>query len=143
MCTSLPVREKCPYSELFWSAFSRIWTSYGETLRISPYSVRMRENANQNNSGYEHFFTQFTVGTNNWSQNRLKVQFYVIQLKVNNHTTEIRFFPQTFLMMYNNLKINMEREEILKRSFVFALLLSELPRILSHINVMGKKVVGS
>lgn len=46
-------------------------------------------------------------------------------------------------MMYNNLKINMEREEILKRSFVFALLLSELPRILSHINVMGKKVVGS
>ena len=37
----------------------------------------------------------------------------------------------------------MEREEILKRSFVFALLLSERPRILSHINVMGKKVVGS
>ena len=28
--------EKCPYSELFWSVFSRIRT-------ISPYSVRMRE----------------------------------------------------------------------------------------------------
>ena len=25
--------------------FSRIWTEYGEILRISPYSVRMRENA--------------------------------------------------------------------------------------------------
>ena len=30
------LREKCPYSEFFWSVFSRIWT-------ISPYSVRMRE----------------------------------------------------------------------------------------------------
>ena len=28
--------EKCPYSELFWSVFSRIRT-------ISPYSIRMRE----------------------------------------------------------------------------------------------------
>ena len=23
------LREKCPYSELFWSLFSRIWTEYG------------------------------------------------------------------------------------------------------------------
>ena len=49
------MRKKCPYSELFWSAFSRIWTEYGEVLRISPYSVRMRENADQNNSKYGHF----------------------------------------------------------------------------------------
>ena len=40
---TLTLREECPYSELFWSAFSRIWTEYGEILRISPYSVRMRE----------------------------------------------------------------------------------------------------
>ena len=40
---------------LFWSAFSRIRTEYGEVRSISPYSVRMRENADQNNSGYEHF----------------------------------------------------------------------------------------
>ena len=40
-----PLSKKCPYSELFWSAFSRIWTEYGEMLRISPYSVRMGENA--------------------------------------------------------------------------------------------------
>ena len=32
-------RKKRPYSELFWSAFSRIWTEYGEIPRISPYSV--------------------------------------------------------------------------------------------------------
>ena len=36
--------KKSPYSELFWSVFSRIWTECGEKLRISPYSFRMREN---------------------------------------------------------------------------------------------------
>ena len=49
--------EKCPYSELFWSAFFGIRTEYVEILRISPYSVRMRENADQNNSEYGHFLT--------------------------------------------------------------------------------------
>ena len=48
-------RKKCPYSELFWSPFSRIRTEYGEILRISPYSVRMRENADQNHSEYGRF----------------------------------------------------------------------------------------
>ena len=33
------LREKCLYSELFWSAFSCIRTEYEEILRISPYSV--------------------------------------------------------------------------------------------------------
>ena len=47
--------EKCSYLELFWSAFFRIWTEYLQTLRISPYSVWMRENADQNNSEYGHF----------------------------------------------------------------------------------------
>ena len=49
------LRKKCPYSELFWSAFSHIRTEYGEIRSISPYSVRMRENAGQNNSEYRHF----------------------------------------------------------------------------------------
>ena len=53
LCTQSTMCEKCPYSELFWSVFSRIWT--GEILRISPYSVRMREIADQNNSEYGHF----------------------------------------------------------------------------------------
>ena len=26
------LHEKCSYSELFWSVFSRIWTEYGEAL---------------------------------------------------------------------------------------------------------------
>ena len=51
----LALREKCQYLELFWSIFSRTWTEYGKILCISPYSVRMRENADQNNSKYGHF----------------------------------------------------------------------------------------
>ena len=46
---------KCPYSELFRSTFSRIWTEYIE-IGISPYSVQMRENVDQNNFEYGHFF---------------------------------------------------------------------------------------
>ena len=42
------LRKKCPYSELFWSVVSRIRTEYGELLRISPHSVRIRENTVQN-----------------------------------------------------------------------------------------------
>ena len=42
------LREKCPYSELFWSAFSRIGS-------LSPSSVQMRENTDQNNSEYGPF----------------------------------------------------------------------------------------
>ena len=49
------LRQKCPYSELFWSVFSRIRTEYGEILRISSYSVRMRENTDQNNCKYGYF----------------------------------------------------------------------------------------
>ena len=49
------MRKKCPYSELFWSVVSRIWTEYEEILRISPYSVRMRENKDLNNWKHGHF----------------------------------------------------------------------------------------
>ena len=46
--------KKCPFSELFWSVFSRIRTEYGKILPISPYSVRMWKNTDQNNSEYGH-----------------------------------------------------------------------------------------
>ena len=46
--------KKCPYSELFWSVYSRIPNENWEILRISLHSVRMRENADQNNSEYRH-----------------------------------------------------------------------------------------
>ena len=46
---------KCPYSEFFWSVFSRNRTEYGEILRISPYLVQMPENTGQKSSEYGHF----------------------------------------------------------------------------------------
>ena len=49
------LREKCSHSKLFWSAFSRIRAEHGEILRLSPHSVRMRENADQNNSKCGNF----------------------------------------------------------------------------------------
>ena len=32
------LREKCPYSELFWSAFFHIWNEYGEIRYHSLFS---------------------------------------------------------------------------------------------------------
>ena len=43
------------YSELFWSAFSRIRTEYRDILLNFPYSVQMLENTDQNNSEYGNF----------------------------------------------------------------------------------------
>ena len=48
------MREKCPYSELFWSTFSRIWTEYGEIRSISVFRPNAG-NANQNKYEYGHF----------------------------------------------------------------------------------------
>ena len=56
----LTLREKCPYSVLFWSVFSHIRTKHEEILRISPYSVRIRENTDQNNSEYGQFLRRLT-----------------------------------------------------------------------------------
>ena len=58
---SLTLRKKCPYSEYVWSIFSRLRTENGEIRSISPYSVWMRENADQNNSEYVHFSSSLSL----------------------------------------------------------------------------------
>ena len=45
----------------FWSVFSHIQTEYGEIIRISPYSVRMRENTDQKKLHIWILFTQWSV----------------------------------------------------------------------------------
>ena len=55
----LELRKDCPYLELFWSVFYRIRTGYGEIRSMCPCSFRMRENADQNNPEYGHFFAQW------------------------------------------------------------------------------------
>ena len=47
------LRKKYPYLELFLSVFSNILIEYGEI--VSPYSVRMRENTDQNKFEYGQF----------------------------------------------------------------------------------------
>ena len=58
----LALCKDCPYSEFFWSVFSRIWTEYGEIRSISPYSVRVRENADQKSSKNGHFLRSVDQG---------------------------------------------------------------------------------
>ena len=50
------LRKKCPYSEFFWSIFSRIRTEYREILGISLYSVQMRENTDQKTPNTDTFY---------------------------------------------------------------------------------------
>ena len=47
--------ERYPYPALLWSVISCLPTEYGKIIRISPHSVQMQENTDQNNSEYGHF----------------------------------------------------------------------------------------
>ena len=51
-------RKKCPYSEFFLLAFSRIWIEYGEIQSIPPYSVRMRARKNPNTNRFEAVYLE-------------------------------------------------------------------------------------
>ena len=53
--TNYTLCENSPHSQFFWSVLSRTRTEYGKILRISPYSVRMREDMDQKHSEYELF----------------------------------------------------------------------------------------
>ena len=52
----MTLREKCPFSEFLWSIIFRIRTEYGEIRSMFPYSVRMPESKDKNNSKYEDTF---------------------------------------------------------------------------------------
>ena len=58
----LSLRKKCPYSELFWSAFFPHFPAFGlntgrysVSLRIQSECGKVRKNTDQNNSEYGHF----------------------------------------------------------------------------------------
>ena len=69
------LREKCLYQWFLWSVFSRIRNEYGEILRVSPYSVQMRENKNQKNSKYGHFSSSEYFQTPYTSGMKIHFQF--------------------------------------------------------------------
>ena len=76
------LRKKCPYSELFWSAFSLIWTDmerYGVSLRIQ--------------SKCEKILTRITPNTELFTQWRLLIHENPILKKYNIFTLFLRVYP--------------------------------------------------
>ena len=125
LCTCLfsimILREKCLYLELFWSAFSCIRTEYEEILRISPYSVRIRENTEENNSEYGHFLRSDSlfsflceVMIGSFSIN---IEISRLQQSLNKHLkNENPFFqiiPQSYRVIFNVLYILLSRHEFI------------------------------
>ena len=54
------MRKRCPYSELFWSAFFPYFPAFGLNTEkygavFSPNAGKCRKNADQKNSEYGHF----------------------------------------------------------------------------------------
>ena len=76
------LREKSPYLELLWSAFFHIRTEYWEIQSISSYSIRMRENADQNKSEYGHFLRSASIVP-------LSLTLYWLEWKLQNKTKEL------------------------------------------------------
>ena len=54
-CLTLPLGEKSPYSEFFWSILSRILTDNGEILCISPYAVQFGKIRNRKTPNIDTF----------------------------------------------------------------------------------------
>ena len=117
----LTLHQKCRYSELFWSVFSRIWTEYGEILRTSPYSFRMRENIDQSNSkSFAKFTRKHMCHELSFSTKKLQValvaasgiNFYIkVRASVESSTPgnllfcdNSPFFANFFILVHGNSK---------------------------------------
>ena len=100
-CQYYPPREKCPYSEFFWSILSRIRTEYGEIVCISPYSVRMRENTDTLHAVTIISHTIISVVT---IQLRFSV-YCLISASKNYSTKGLRFHPYTATSIYYSLRL--------------------------------------
>ena len=84
------LREKCSYSEFFWSIFYRIRTEYGEIRSISPYSFRMLENTDLKSSEYEHFSCSVKDVL------RIQPKIYDANFCENNYSTSQRVPPTMY-----------------------------------------------
>ena len=87
--SSLKTRRKLYENSVFgvtliriFPTFSRIWTEYGEILRISPYAVQMRENAGK-------MQTRISPNTNT---------FYAVRLVYTKYTTNFLTLFMAYVM---------------------------------------------
>ena len=121
----LTLHQKCRYSELFWSLFSGIWTEYGEILRTSPYSFRMRENIDQSNSkSFAKFTREHMCHQLSFLKKKLQValvaasgiNFYIkVRASVESSTPgnllfcdNSPFFANFFILVHGNSKFLLE-----------------------------------
>ena len=56
------MREKCPYSEFFWSVFSRIRTEYGEILRTLSIQSECGKIRTRKTPNTDTFLAVFSLG---------------------------------------------------------------------------------
>ena len=77
----------------FWSVFSRIQTEYGKILRISPYSVQMRENTDRKLLRIWTLFSQWIKAT------YIRQFFETLQLLIN---LLVRFFSDFGIFVVTN-----------------------------------------
>ena len=76
----IKLREECPYSEVFYTLFSRIRTEYGEILRITPYSARMWKNADQKIPEYGYILRSLIYDWNLICQDSDHVLFHFLSI---------------------------------------------------------------
>ena len=87
----------------FWSVFPRIRTDYGEMFLISPYSVQMRQNTDQNKLRIWTLFTQSKVFI---SSDVLPhdINFFVLLRLNSSRYHEINFNSTCFLRKHDCLR---------------------------------------
>ena len=76
--SKLPLREKCPYLELFWSAFSRIWTEYGEIRSIRSECRKMRTRITSNTNTFYAVSSPLCYSLGSYKQPMAKKSFFTI-----------------------------------------------------------------
>ena len=120
------LRETCPYSELFWSVFSRIRTKYGEIdfprfeskcgkmrTRITPDTDTFHAVTNNNISGGQALFWRYFEGViSKMSEFSLRVENRINQ--------NIKWLVTSFLI--DNLHIGVSAKQLSRRAFMCALL---------------------
>ena len=111
---------KFPYSEFFWSVFSRIRTECGEIRSISSYSVRMRENTDQKNSEYRRIFFERGqyLAKINILYSRIRVEYEPDKLRIRALFTKRRSLSYCFCLLVSlmNVRVNATMLQFLQLS---------------------------
>ena len=113
----ITLQWKCPYSEFFWSIFSRILTEYGEirTLRFQSEYGKIRTRVIQNTDTF------------------YSVDFYWEPMLIYENIKELYFFITKFYQIHMGQSIQEWTKQILWKRLSSTKLLSPVLNTLSHI----------